>query len=328
MILSFWNLVGENKHMHPKRLKTMGNEIVVVVESLPLLFPTRLRPIVYYGSNCIMIFDFFNGKLFCIDSCRIPKKIQNRVWDSMEISRTDDKISINLRRVEIVVECLEIDLGICLAKQKPISHESPPENKLISRSSYSNGMTYSNGSSSIIRWDDDTTLDCVDPMRLITTKNKVRTPGIYMATSGTQCLIKLNPRTNDPDGFYKKYFCWSDTNSLRIGTIHNDELYTQEIKSPLFDRICRFCLTEDNHLMLFILINGAGERHTWKLMFIDCNEVKIVGCIELKNFNVNMSRRWALVELTPIRKDYLTLRSSFVPPISNHFPIVLAEVIF
>ncbi|AYV81368.1 MAG: hypothetical protein Harvfovirus29_17, partial [Harvfovirus sp.] len=48
-------------------------------------------------------------------------------------------------------------------------------------------------------------------------------------------------------------------------------------------------------------------------MFIDCNEVKILSCIQLRE-NINLTREWQCIitELTANRKDYLTLRTRFV----------------
>ncbi|AYV84489.1 MAG: hypothetical protein Hyperionvirus27_9 [Hyperionvirus sp.] len=190
------------------------------------------------------------------------------------------------------------------------------------------GIRYNDGSVKEITWE-DATLDIWDPIRLtLTPKYHQRMPGIFIAHDKLR-LIKLHPRSNDSSGLYKKYFCLHYSNCLSIGTIRNEKIHAKKITHPLFGHIFRFCLMEDNILMLAILKEVFREGYYQQLMFIDCNKIKIICSIELdKNIAPPISQAHIFTTLTPTRKDYDLLQSKFIPSITPFLIPPLASIVF
>jgi len=256
------------------------------------IFPQRLRPIIYLTRTTLILIDFLNGRLISVDKSTLPSQL-SIYYAKIEISCKDDKIYFQVNQSELLVCCFVIDLGSMMLNLCGIPKF---ENKEIFH-----GRVDIDGSKIFLKYEDGTEFDCDDSLRIAITKNGVRNRGIYMASPLGPRLVKLHPRTNDPSGFYKNYFCWQYKNELRIGTIQNCELYTQQLISPLFENIFRFCLTEDNILVLFI---------PNQLVFIDANDVKIIACIEADHDPSDRDKSdYIFGELIPNRKDILMLRS-------------------
>ncbi|AYV80581.1 MAG: hypothetical protein Harvfovirus3_26 [Harvfovirus sp.] len=305
----------------------MGSKLSVVSHNLPHIegASLQLRPLLYYSLNHIEIFDFVKNKLFSIDRCTPIHKYRPSFPNVIETSRAGDKITINLLSGDQFLKSLEIDLGISSGKK--LSTRSPlDENKLIIQ--LSSRKIYNQ----YINWGEDIALYCYDPNCLHIVQNRVNISEIYMRTKGDPHLIKLHPRSNDPYSKYTKYFCWFDNEKLQIGTIRDDKLDTKLISNRFLGDVDRFFLTDDNMLMLFILIKDKyGDKFTQDVMFIDCNKVEIVHYVK---FNRSFYPLWdnqaprVMVELPPIKKDYLTLQRMFTPLLTSHFPHVLAVEIF
>ncbi|AYV83793.1 MAG: hypothetical protein Hyperionvirus11_66 [Hyperionvirus sp.] len=271
--------------------------------------------------------DFLNGRLICFSEEEVGTRSPFPLsWDTVEIRRENDAIKFNyLSDKTIQKNTFKIDLEIpaltLLPKQKL------PKRKQI------RWLGPIHCECSEISWDNGISLDCFGLLTI--SKNEDRVNRIYMggarskAPPQSQCLLKLHPRANDPTGFFKNYFCWVETDTIHIGTVHDNELHCETITDPQFEKIGRFCLTEDNILMAITFIAKPMNRYSRQLLFIDCNEVKMIGRIELdQNIPKFMFANYAFFELNPILKDYLTLQGRFVPTISIFLPCPLAEIVF
>ncbi|AYV84484.1 MAG: hypothetical protein Hyperionvirus27_4 [Hyperionvirus sp.] len=194
-----------------------------------------------------------------------------------------------------------------------------------SKSESTNKIEYNDGSAKIINWE-DIYVDIWEAGRLTLTHYK-RMTGIFI-THDKLRLIKLHPRTNDSSGLYKKYFCLQYSNCLSIGSIRNNKLDVKNITHPLFGHIHRFCLREDNILMLVILKCYRVGYHQ-QLIFVDCNKIKLIGSIDLdKNIAPPTTPAHIFTELTSTRKDYLLLQSKFTPSITPFLLPPLASIVF
>lgn len=295
----------------------MGSKYSVVSEHLPCdwLLSTRLRPIFLFSFPHVLIFDFFNNKLFSIDEYYLPKNFRGMNWNEVEFSRLDDKITVNAKNAGDVPGSLVIDLGTGCAKEiYRLRKRKKDDNKRQICKSFISNIGYKS------EWYENIDTASELSLRLTSIKNGVMTIETKIQIGGNPHLLRLHPRTHDLNGFY----CLKYIDRLRFGSFQGGDFFAEEIVCPLFENIRRYYLTEDNVLMLFILIENVQ-----KIMFIDCNEVKILSCIQLRE-NINLTREWQCIitELTANRKDYLTLRTRFVSLIINHFPNVLAEEIF
>ncbi|AYV81230.1 MAG: hypothetical protein Harvfovirus22_5 [Harvfovirus sp.] len=282
------------------------------------LFPTRLRPIIFLCWRKLIIVDFVNGLLISVNGSILPKIVEFS-WNTVEIDRKDDKIYINVIHAGYFTCSLVIDLSRVTLTL--LSQESSLENKQII-------SVYNGDRVQEIKFEDGVTFDCVERWWLSTTKDGVKNKGIYMKSVGIPRLLKLHSRTNDPDGFYKYYFCWFDRSQLLIGTVHDNKFHTKEIINSLFENIYQFGLMEDNVLMLVTARCYMGD-YSQQLVFIDCNEVRIVDCIELDHHISNpVVPHYAFDELVPIRKDFLTLQTRFVSSMGDCLLRPLVDIVF
>ncbi|AYV83763.1 MAG: hypothetical protein Hyperionvirus11_36 [Hyperionvirus sp.] len=255
------------------------------------IFPTRLKPILYLSLDSIIIVDFVNGVLF--SSCEM-RRLRTR-WDFMQIQRENNKITIYLQTHErIVTHCLKIDLGI-------------PEIALVDGvvSDGVAGITYSN----------------------VLDDSFGNASGCWGSTASIfdiPHLLKLHPRTHDPDGLYKDYFCWFGAGILRIGSIHDNVKLTH----PFFSSIAGFSLTEDNILMLFIKIKEDYILSNTRLMFVDCNEVKVLGeCSLPNNFTMVPEESHIFAELQPTRNDFLVVKDRVIRLLFDYILPPLADIV-
>ncbi|AYV83237.1 MAG: hypothetical protein Hyperionvirus5_43 [Hyperionvirus sp.] len=281
------------------------------------IFPTRLQPIFYDTRDAIIIIDFLNGRLISINKKVLPAEF-NRCY-LKEIYRDNDKIYINALGKKVI--CADVEWGVLIATGNESLSEKEEE-KTICRTKFRNN--------SIIDWGDGSTLDCFQFARLrAIMRNGERLPGMFMTNRGMMGrLIKLHPKKNDLTEFYKKYFCCNDGNSLVIGSIHNDVLHSKQITDPFFDKVNQFYLMEDNVLMLVIIIEVKGV-FSQRLMFVDCDEVIIVGCIELpRDIPRLVSAADNFTELKPIRRDFLRLQTKFILLLPECIIPPLAQIVF
>ncbi|AYV83210.1 MAG: hypothetical protein Hyperionvirus5_16 [Hyperionvirus sp.] len=274
------------------------------------ILTTRLRPILLVTMEYIIVVDFLNGRL-----TRMNKSVLRREfylgWDGMDIHREDNQIYVDLHWNKSVGASFKIDLGI--PHQVMSLEGSSGEKKQISQ------LKYDDGSCMVIDWGDNTLLNR-DRYGLTITEKGEKKDRILFTNNESARLVKLHPRANDPTGFYKKYFCFNDGNYLLIGTICDDKLCAAEkIIDQLFEDISLFCLTGDNLLMLLL---------SDQLVFVDCNEVTVVGRIELEgNIPISLSHH-IFTELSPIRKDFIMLEGKFRQFISAFILAPLAGIVF
>jgi len=285
------------------------------VHSWPIsVFPGRLKPILYVTGDAILIVDFQNQRLITIHR-DILANVKGSIDTNVAIHRENDNIiSIDVYELKKFIVSLKINLEIATARFDRC--ELVAENKQVQK------ISYENGSVAKIQWEDGSVLDCENPGRLtLTKKDCKRIPGKMIDKSGSLRLIKLHPCGSD-----RNYFCMNYANCLGIGTFRNGKLCVKKITHTFFVGIRRFSLMEDNVLMLEI--RKAGCYH--HLMFIDCNEVKILDCIDLTRSDLRFLYRASniFVELTLLRKDYLILRRRYVPLMSDLLLVPLIEIVF
>ncbi|AYV83145.1 MAG: hypothetical protein Hyperionvirus4_110 [Hyperionvirus sp.] len=287
------------------------------------IFPSRLRPIFFMCRGFIIIIDFLRGRVITINDKKFPPelKLSDRCFE-IEIEHEDNKIYFHSYWDKTDIKFVpNIDLEIM--DITAVKYESSPK-KLRSHA------RFNDGSSLWIHWDDGSSLISDEVLHSAIKKKghkkyrKYIRKKFYPRSSDRPChsLVKLHPLLNDPTGFFRKYFCWHIGNNLSIGTISSGELYVKDLVHPSFVNIDRFCLTEDNLLILSI---------KKELMFIDCNEVKIVGVIELdQNIPkyVPYDMREYFVELNPSRKDLLIVRDKFISVLSDFMIRSLGEIVF
>ncbi|AYV84071.1 MAG: hypothetical protein Hyperionvirus16_46 [Hyperionvirus sp.] len=277
------------------------------------ILPTRLRPIFYVTTEFIIIFDFVNGRLILIQESIIPD-FHPLYGHQREIYREDDKIIINGHWRDSNSISLMIDLKIDTFISSP-AVAFPEKTQITEKRDIDSCIN-------LIRFEDGTSVDSYNRGSITIRKNGKKS-AMFIGDFGVIRLLKLHPRADD-----KNYFCWNYADSLNIGTIQDNHLSIKTINNPLFRNIFRFCLTDDNILMLAIL--ELHHKCSELLMFIDCNEAKIVGSVDLGKDvpKTRFSSAHIFAELTPIRKDYLLLRDSFIPAISEFMITPLAGIVF
>ncbi|AYV81362.1 MAG: hypothetical protein Harvfovirus29_11 [Harvfovirus sp.] len=144
----------------------------------------------------------------------------------------------------------------------------------------------------------------------------------YLKDSDGSSLIKLHSN---------KRFCYHTGNDLYFGELANDKIMQKKISYPLFPNIIRFCLTHDDLLMLLILVHKPDGKFSYSLIFIDCDEVKIITTVELPGNIPKFEkgyRHYFFAELTPTRQDYLHLQNIIKPSIEKFLPPPLATTVF
>ncbi|AYV84526.1 MAG: hypothetical protein Hyperionvirus28_14 [Hyperionvirus sp.] len=268
------------------------------------IFPRRT--IFYATEKSIIIVDFVNGLV--VSTCDLAKL---PCCKAIEIHRDNDKTSLQWGT----------QMGYCFSTH---SYCCPyidlvrdnGETKLLI------GQSVNNGSSEFIKWDDAELLTCAHLLKLTTIPfhNK-----IVRIKAHITHLVKLHPRTNDPHQFYKKYFCWHNRDILWFGTVHNNVFYSEKLRDPLFERIERYCLTDDNMLMLLIRTKKKPSR----LVFVDCDDVNVMCvCTLPQNFPKEFTTSHAFAEMVMNRKDFLRGRDEMVKQLDDYILPPLAEIVF
>ncbi|AYV80894.1 MAG: hypothetical protein Harvfovirus9_24 [Harvfovirus sp.] len=277
------------------------------IASCPIsVFPERLSPIFFASGRRILIVDFVNGRVISITGLW---RINGIHWDAMEINRQENKININLKYQDENVDSVKIDLDrSMLIPQLLFPETTQTINKELG-----------NGSTNYIWWYHHLLMTST-LLRTFTSKSEEQINKTAESTTG---LIKLYPQTGNPKR--QKSFCWHHIDYLYTGAFYNNNFHNVlRITHPLFKNICRYCLTKDNVLILFIESNLS-----YQLMFIDCDKLQIIGQCELpNNFSTSPSTPYFFTELKPTRKDFLTFKQRVVNLLTTRVLPPLAEIVF
>ncbi|AYV78066.1 MAG: hypothetical protein Edafosvirus4_50 [Edafosvirus sp.] len=339
-----------------------------VVMTLDNYKQPRINRILMANRGRLIIIDFVNAKIYyiCHKDLYQTRYGLNDIFEKIQIYMTENKIHINDINVNDHVHAFNnIDKSIGYPNRKDASVTIDLENSSVTSNTFHiidvrlPTKNINTEMAPVIEFDDKSQINTLDPLRLTSTeytggsrdlytdlfKGRYRElsddTAIYMASKSTNTnkLIKLHPRDNDPDGWYKNYFCWHDEDTLRIGIIKDNELYTDMITNPLFKNIKGYILTHDN---ILILLTTREELHPktkhkffppktfHQIIMIDCNNVSIILQFEFPDDNIfHKNMKFDIfVELPAIKKDYNTLLARYGIVLSHYFIPPLTAIVF
>ncbi|AYV84881.1 MAG: hypothetical protein Hyperionvirus48_6 [Hyperionvirus sp.] len=267
---------------------------VIVSQPIPSVLYTRLRPIIYVGGSSIIIVDFLNRRVITVNQMILPSDYHfASPSDNIVIHRENDEIYIKPNCSGKMGDCIKLDLKILQVTRIASFPGKPKQVDCGALSSAAAADVCRLRNSEYSRWSFMLFLN----------------PVMHNHSTGT--------------AIYKKHFCDIHGDRLRFRT-HDGEFV--DIVHPFFENIIDYLLSEDNMLVLTIYV---PEKKIRSLMFIECNEPKIIGMIALADNIPSCFDEPAHIfaELTPVEKDFMIFRSRWASVMSGWILPPLAEIV-